>query len=623
MYISEDIRFELDYFKKLHESFSVVLRDNKSIPIIEVPDEVLYMYLTASLVMDVTEDELFDNFVITDRSLTGKKETLIDAYALIDTQNTKEKQLHVFQYKLMQNNSGSASPVDVYNFSNFIDNEFLHSSLVSKDPNNQVVDEIHEVVDNFLNHKGNKISVKCHFITNVMGINKKDEKSFEFLNRFEYDKQVHNFDIQIYGIKDIEDLAKEGKISVGEEILSFDKDTPESYRYEDNTNNQELGLPGKVFIGMLNINELIKLQNRYHRNQLYSENIRLYLGDRGTVNKDIIETIISDKSLWFPYMNNGISIICDEMQLGSPKKDKIELKLTNMQIINGCQTVNALYSAKYSEETKDSFNSSKVLVKVYQISKNQINFKTAIIKATNNQNAVKSYALVSNDTIQLAIQEKLSKLNYIYDRKGESKQSSLNENVVFMAEAAISYKAMYEFAARQLRSGVGKGKIFKIDEYKKLFKDSYLEDENSLTLFSVKLLISSELSKLCRRYINESSDKYTPDMPIYKKSLYYLLGLFYADNFKEIKKIETALCNLIEEDNLHKVKNDKTLVELKELFDKNIEKSVNNFLAFYTKVNIDKSDNDNVLKNSTFDKEYKNLTTIKAVLNANDEDIEF
>ena len=622
MYISEDIRFELDYFKKLHESFSVVLRDNKSIPIIEVPDEVLYMYLTASLVMDVTEDELFDNFVITDRSLTGKKETLIDAYALIDTQNTKEKQLHVFQYKLMQNNSGSTSPVDVYNFSNFINNEFLHSSLVSKDPNNQVVDEIHEVVDKFLNHKGNKISVKCHFITNVMGINKKDEKSFEFLNRFEYDKQVHNFDIQIYGIKDIEDLAKEGKISVGEEILSFDKDRPESYRYEDNTNNQELGLPGKVFIGMLNINELIKLQNRYHRNQLYSENIRLYLGDRGTVNKDIIETIISDKSLWFPYMNNGISIICDEMQLGSPKKDKIELKLTNMQIINGCQTVNALYSAKYSEETKDSFNSSKVLVKVYQISKNQINFKTAIIKATNNQNAVKSYALVSNDTIQLAIQEKLSKLNYIYDRKGESKQSSLNENVVFMAEAAISYKAMYEFAARQLRSGVGKGKIFKIDEYKKLFKDSYLEDENSLTLFSVKLLISSELSKLCRRYINESSDKYTPDMPIYRKSLYYLLGLFYADNFKEIKKIETALCNLIEEDNLHKVKNDKTLVELKELFDKNIEKSVNNFLSFYTKVNIDKSDNDNVLKNSTFDKEYKNLTTIKAVLNANDEDIE-
>lgn len=621
MYISEDIKFELEYFKKLHESFSVELGD-KIVPLTKASDEVLYMLLSASLVMDVTEDELFDNFVITDRNLTGKKETLIDAYALIDTQNTKEKQLHVFQYKLVQKNSGSASPVDVYNFSNFINNEFLHSTLVSKDPNNQVVDEIHDVADAFLNHKGNKISVKCHFITNAMGINKKDEKSFEFLNRFDYDRQVHNFDIQIYGIKDIEDLAKEGKISVGEEILSFDKDTPESYRYEDNTNNQELGLPGKVFIGMLNINELIKLQNRYHRNQLYSENIRLYLGDRGTVNRDIIETIISDKSLWFPYMNNGISIICDEMQLGSLKKDKIELKLTNMQIINGCQTVNALYSAKYSEETKDSFNSSRVLVKVYQISKNQVNFKTAIIKATNNQNAVKSYALVSNDKIQLAIQDKLSKMNYVYDRKGESKQNSLNEKVVFMAEAAISYKAMYEFAARQLRSGVGKGKIFKIDEYKKLFKDSYLEDDDSLVLFSVRLLISSELSKLCRRYINETAEKYTSEMPIYKKSLYYLLGLFYADNFEYIKTIEMSLCNLIKEDNLHKVKNDTTITALKETFENNIEKSVNNFLTFYKKINIDKSDNDNVLKNAVFDKKYKELVTIKAVLKAIGEDIE-
>lgn len=620
MFLSDEIKDEIEYFKKLHDSFSVEL-GSKTVPIVQVSDEVLYMLLSASLVMDLTEDELFDNFVITDKNLTGKKETLIDAYALIDTQNTKEKQLHIFQYKLAQNDKGSASPVDVNTFVTFINNEFLHSTLAIKDPENQVVDEIHGFVDSFLARKGNKVSVKCHFITNVQGINKKDEKSFEFLKRFDYDKQVHNFDIQIYGTKEIEDLAKDGKISVGEEILSFERDTEYSYRYEDNTSKQELGLPGKVFIGMLNINELIKLQNLYHRNQLYSENIRLYLGDRGSVNHDIIETIISDKSLWFPYMNNGISIICDEMQLGSPKKDKIELTLTNMQIINGCQTVNALYNAKYSEETKDSFNSSRVLVKVYQISKNQVNFKNAIIKATNNQNAVKSYALVSNDKIQLAIQEKLSKLNYVYDRKGESKQDVLDKKVVFMAEAAISYKAMYEFAARQLRSGVGKGKIFKVDEYKKLFKDEYLENEDELVGFSVRLLVSSELSKMCRRYITDTAEKYLNDIPIYKKSLYYLLGLFYADNYNEIKDIEKNLSSLIREDNIHKVKNDKTLNNLMDIFNKGIEKSVNNFIKFYEKVNVDKLDVDNVLKNATFDNEYKKIDSIKSVLKAISEDL--
>ena len=470
-----------------------------------------------------------------------------------------------------------------------------------------------------MKHKGNKISVKCHFITNVLGINKKDEKSFEFLKRFDYDKQVHNFDIQVYGIKEIEDLAKDGKITVGEEILSFDRDTNESYRYEDNTTKQELGLPGKVFIGMLNINELIKLQNKYHRNQLYSENVRLYLGDKGSVNRDIIETITSDESLWFPYMNNGISIICDEINLGSLKKDKIEIVLTNMQIINGCQTVNALYSAKYSEDTKDSFNSSRVLVKVYQISKTQVNFKTAIIKATNNQNAVKSYALVSNDKIQLEIQNKLSKLNYMYDRKGESKQALLNSKVCFMAEAAISYKAMYEFAARQLRSGVGKGKIFRTDEYKKLFKDEYLENESMLNLFSVRLLISSELAKLFRVYITETSADITNEMKIYKKSLYYLLGLFYAENFFSITEIEQNLCNLIIENNLHKIKNISIFEKLTDVFSSNVKQTVDKFVSFYKKIQIDKSDNDNVLKNTVFDAGYKNIDSIKKLLNMNSE----
>ena len=621
MYTSEGIEREFGYFKKLHESFSVTLGE-KTVSITQIPNEVLYILLSASLIMDVTEDELFDNFVITDKSLTGKKETLIDAYALIDTQSSKEKQLHVFQYKLAQSNNVSASPVDVYNFSNFINTEFLHSTLITTDPNNQVVDEIHAAVDAFIKHKGNKLTVKCHFITNAIGLDKRNEKSFDFLKRFEYDKQVHGFDIQIYGIKEIEDLAKYGKISVDKEILTFDRDTNESYRYEDNTNKQVFGLPGKVFIGMLNINELINLQNRYHRNQLYSENIRLYLGERGNVNRDIIETIISDKSLWFPYMNNGISIICDEMEMGSPKKDKIDLTLTNMQIINGCQTINALYSAKYGEETKNSFNSSRVLVKVYQIDKDNVDFKMAIIKATNNQNAVKPYALVSNDRIQLAIQDNLAKIGYVYDRKGESKQNPVSQKVVFMSEAAISYKAMYEFAAQQLRSGVGKGKIFKDDEYKKLFKDEYLESENKnqLILFSVRLVVASELAKCWRRYITETADDVIPKMRIYKKSLYYLLGLFYADNYDDICNIEKSLQDLILEDNPHKTKNDKTVENLKAIFDSRAENSVNTFIDFYESINIDKSDNDNVLKNSTFYSQYKSIPTIATALKAMDKE---
>lgn len=81
-----------------------------------------------------------------------------------------------------------------------------------------------------------------------------------------------------------------------------------SYRLEDNSKRESLGLPKKVIVGMCNVNEFIRLQNKYHHNQLYAENIRLYLGDRGSVNKDIIadyykrrKSVVSLHEQWYQY----------------------------------------------------------------------------------------------------------------------------------------------------------------------------------------------------------------------------------------------------------------------------------------------------------------------------------
>ena len=122
------------------------------------------------------------------------------------------------------------------------------------------------------------------------------------------------------------------------------------------------------------------------------------------MNKDIINTITNIESIWFPYMNNGISIICDEILVGTPKaNNSINVELRNLQIINGCQTVNALFSAKYGEKTKDNFKPANILVRVYEIDSSQTDFKLNVIKATNNQNAVKTYSLLANDPLQIAI----------------------------------------------------------------------------------------------------------------------------------------------------------------------------------------------------------------------------
>lgn len=612
---SEKISLELEYFKKLHETFSVQLgKQNKLVK--DLDDKVLYMLLSASLAMDVSEEEFFEKFVITDKSLTNKQEYLIDAYALIDTDDSKEKHLHVFQFKLYETNNHAASPKEVYEFASLINDVFLHPELHHETKNEVIVEIQSEVNDFIISNRKNKVKYKCHYINNCKGIVKINEKDFELLNRFNYDKETHGFQVQVYGLEDIEDLALDGKIRVGKETIIIESDKASAYRYENNTLKTELGLPGQTVVGMVNVNELIRLQNKYHRNQLYSENIRLYLGDRAAVNKDIITTITSDESQWFPYMNNGISIICDKLELGTPTQKGLSIEMSNMQIINGCQTVNALYNAKYGEETKDNFKASKVLVKIYQIEPAQERFKLAIIKATNNQNAVKTSALVANDPIQIAIQAKMNILGYLYDRKGEAKALGRDDKVVNMVNAALAYRAVFWFAAQQLRSGIGQGRVFKNEEYKKLFKSEYLEDgeTESLDKFASELLISSILLDKIRELINTNPDKYK-DLVVFKKSLYYLCGLYYAKYKNEIDGLIEELAALIKENIPQKIRNFKKIDDFINRITSNFNELVLDYKSFYDKLEIDKSDIDNLLKSSIFGKAFLEMETVHKAKN--------
>lgn len=614
MNITDKISTELEYFKKLHESYSIKLGVKEKL-VKDLDENILYMLLSASLAMDINEDEFFESFTFTDKSIAGKEEYLIDGYAFINTEDTKLKHLHVFQFKIHTDNSHSASPKEVYAFASLINDIFLHPELDHQNKN-PVINEIKNITESFLkNNPKNKVKYKCHYINNAKGITRSNEKDFELLNRFDYDKETHGFDVQVYGISEIEDLAIDGKIRVGLETITIENENPNSYRYENNKEKTGLGLPGQTIVGMINVNELIRLQNKYHRNQLYSENIRLYLGDRGTVNKDIISTITSNESQWFPYMNNGISIICDNLSLGTPKSKGINIEMKNMQIINGCQTVNALYNAKYNEESKDNFRPSKVLVKIYEIEPNQERFKLAIIKATNNQNAVKTFSLVANDPIQIEIQNKLEKLGYLYDRKGEAKNKSKDIRVINMVNASLAYRAVFWFEGKKLRSGIGQGRVFKNEEYKKLFKSEYLEKEYSYELnkLSVELVISTIILEKIRLLINMNSEKYK-SLPVFKKSLYYLSGLYFAKYKNEIDQLIQEIIKLIDEGISQKIRNFDKTIQFEKNIESNFDQVVYVYKKFYENLNLDKTDIDNLLKSNDFDKQYRQIEIIKSAI---------
>lgn len=621
MYLTDELRSEIEYFKRLHAHFSISIGKSEQ-SIADITDEkILYMLMSASYAMDIFEEGFFENFVITDKALSGKQELQLDAYAFIETDSSNEKHLHLFQYKLYEGGSNGASPVEVRNFTSTMNDMFVHPEFRGEEPiNNEVFKEILDKTEAFLSERrGKKIKVKCHFITNAFGIGKSNEKQFQdLLAKFENDKQQYGFGIQIYGAKEVLELVKEGKISVDKETVNFSIQGQNSYRLEDNAKKSGLGLPKKVFVGICNVNELIRLQNKYHHNQLYSENIRLYLGDRAAVNKDIISTVTSDESLWFSYMNNGISIICDDMELSSinTKDGILPIELANIQIINGCQTVNALYSAKYNEKTKDKFKPTDILVKIYQIDPANHSFKQSVIKASNNQNAVKTYSLLSNDPIQIEIQNALKRIGYLYDRKGEARTAD-SDKVVGMINAALAYRAVYRFEAQKLRAKIGQSRVFQKEYYENIYKEDYLENEEQIFGLASRLFVASVILDDVREYIKTNVAQI--DLPIIKKSSYYLSGLFYAMNKIECDKTIDSCVELMKENNPSKTKG--VMPDITARFTTSIKLQmpnvVNQLKALYDVIDAkEKSDIDNLLKSESFSNKYLEIAEIKNAKNS-------
>ena len=246
------------------------------------------------------------------------------------------------------------------------------------------------------------------------------------------------------------------------------------------------------------------------------------------------------------------------------------------------------------------------MVRIYQIKKENITFKQNIIRATNYQNAIKTASLYANDPIQIEIQNILKKLGYLYDRKGESKQEE-SKNVISMVQAALAYRAVFEYGAQKLRAKIGQSRAFQKDEYERIYKEDYLEKNGELYELSVKLLTSTLIMDVIRDGINKNALKYIERLPIIKKSTYYLSGLFYAMNKKMCDNFIQDCAKLLKEDNSIKAKNSPIFDKFLKFIHSSFSKLVAKYHKFYDEISIDKTDIDNMLKSKEFGNEFEKL----------------
>ncbi|HCU0712584.1 TPA: AIPR family protein, partial [Enterococcus faecalis] len=197
------------------------------------------------------------------------------------------------------------------------------------------------------------------------------------------------------GLKEIMNLHKKSNSDL-EIVVNMTK-TPVTYPKDKS---------GKIkngYYGLIKLEDFINILTdevsgkRILRKGIFDDNIRYYLGseEKIEVNHSMREQLLGTDSYLFGILNNGITIIGDEVNLNSE-----ELTLINYQVVNGCQTSNVIFELIDELEDKED-----VYIPARFIATNDEETKNSIIKATNSQTTLKPEQLAALAPIQKAIEE--------------------------------------------------------------------------------------------------------------------------------------------------------------------------------------------------------------------------
>jgi hypothetical protein len=144
----------------------------------------------------------------------------------------------------------------------------------------------------------------------------------------------------------------------------------------------------KTVLAAIKLSDVLKLPGVKDQT-LFRKNVRQSLGLTNKINKGLKQTLTGDNSHFFFLYHNGITAICDKLNLDNTSH---KLQLEGLSVVNGCQSINTIFAC--SEKVKQS-NNSYVLFRFYEIPQADIADKISI--NTNSQNAVKPRDLRSND----------------------------------------------------------------------------------------------------------------------------------------------------------------------------------------------------------------------------------
>lgn len=176
----------------------------------------------------------------------------------------------------------------------------------------------------------------------------------------------------------------------------------------------------RVLVGRIAVEEVAELIAR-HGQRLLERNIRRYLGLHGNrVNEGIQQTLLGPERGSFYFYNNGITLTCDNFSYNALQSGDFQVRIENLQIINGGQTCMTIYETLLGGQ-RALFDlpqaPASVLLRLYQLPSDNEDLVRRITYATNSQNPVDLRDLRANDDRQQRLELDIRQIGYNYRRK--------------------------------------------------------------------------------------------------------------------------------------------------------------------------------------------------------------
>jgi len=325
--------------------------------------------------------------------------------------------------------------------------------------------------------------------------------------------------------KHLESWRKENGWALGVDFVAIDKYTLESVIYDIKhgyipytgkkilkleqgqwieTTWEETGVHSVVCT--VNVNDILKwFHDSDEINRFLQKNVREFLGEASKINKAIGKSYL-EAPTWFWYKHNGIIILADNLSID---KTKMELVLRNPQVINGGQTLKALFLAYDKNNRSD--NGAKVLLRIYRLPyEDTETYKRSIeiISALNSQNKINPSDLRSTDPRQVRLEELFEKVGsgYTYIRK-RSKETKSGRYSIAMRNLALRYYVCKKNAPNEGVIGNVEELFEEESKYNEIFDESAINKElsgnhvviNYVTCWNIDQLLQKQKVELPNR----------------------------------------------------------------------------------------------------------------------------